>query len=453
MKDLAMQALATDLYELTMASGYLDEQMFENATFSLFIRKVPADRGYFVAAGLEQALRYLENFTFSQSDLEYLESVGFFSQKFLNYLEKLRFSGSVHALPEGTIFFPNEPVLELTAPVIEAQIVESVLINILGFSTLIASKASRCVYAAKGRALVDFSFRRTQGIDAGLKVARSSYIAGFIATSNVLAGKQHKIPVSGTMAHSYVASFSKEIEAFRSFSNSFPDNTVLLIDTYDTLKGAGNAVKIAREMEEMGRTLKGVRLDSGDMTDLSIKVRKILDDGGFPDVKIFASSGFDEYKISNSLAAGARIDAFGVGTKMGVSADAPYGDIVYKIVRYGKRDIKKFSPGKVTLAGKKQVFRKFDSKGGFVEDIIGGRDEKREDAEGLMQAVMKNGKIIGRQPSLEEIRDRFNKNFNALDDSYKLLKNPAVYPVSISTQLQKLQEKISSSQYREANKP
>ncbi|CAN2043086.1 Nicotinate phosphoribosyltransferase pncB2 [Candidatus Magnetomoraceae bacterium gMMP-1] len=442
MKNLKMQALSTDLYELTMASGYLDEQMFENATFSLFIRKFPPDRGYFIAAGLEQALDYLENFKFSQNDFEYLESVDLFSQKFLNYLEKLRFSGQVHALPEGTIFFPNEPLLEITGSIIEAQILESVLINIFGFSTLIASKASRCIHAAKGRSLVDFSFRRTQGIDAGLKVARSSYISGFTATSNVLAGKYYKIPISGTMAHSYVGSFTKEIEAFRSFSRSFPDNTVLLIDTYDTLDGTLNAVKIAREMKKIGRTLKGVRLDSGDMTDLSIKVRKILDDHGFPDVKIFASSGFDEFKISNSLKAGAKIDAFGVGTKMGVSADAPYGDIVYKMVRYDKRDIKKFSPGKITLAGKKQVFRKFDSEGRFVEDIIGTRDEKRNDAHGLMKPVMKNGKIISSHPSLDDIRDCFKKNFNALDDSYKLLKNPPVYPVRISRQLKKLQEKI-----------
>lgn len=434
--------LFTDLYELTMAAAYYDRNVFSNATFSLYIRKYPPNRNYFVAAGLENALDELENFHFSEKEIAYLNKTGLFSDDFISYLKQLRFSGDVYAMPEGTVFFENEPVLEVTAPIIEAQIIETFLLNTISFQTMIASKAARCMTAAQGRPLVDFSLRRTQGQDAGIKVARSTYITGFVATSNVLAGKIYDIPISGTMAHSFISAFNNEIDAFSAFSKTFPKNSVFLIDTYDTLEGARNTVKAAKKMKKRGEVPIGVRLDSGDMADLSQKVRKILDDAGLFDVKIFASSGFDEFKIADVIANGAKIDAFGVGTKMGVSADAPYFDIVYKMVRFKDRDVRKLSPGKITLAGKKQVFRKSDESGRYIEDTIGLRNETIDKNEPLLKKVMANGKTVGPHPSLQDIRDTFKRNFAALDESYKSIDEHTAYPVKISSRLTELQKKV-----------
>ncbi len=435
--------LLTDLYELTMAASYFENGMADPATFSLFIRKYPPGRAYFVAAGLEDFLEYIVNFRFSESDLAYLDITGTFSHDFLHYLKNVRFTGTIRALAQGEIFFKDEPILEVTAPIIEAQILETFAINTINLQSMIATKASRCVHAAGGRRLVDFSLRRTHGIDAGLKVARSSYIAGFVATSNVLAGKVYGIPISGTMAHSYISSFGDEIEAFRAFARSFPQKTILLIDTYDTVAGARNAAIVGQEMAKEGGRLLGVRLDSGDMTRLSQQVRKILDEASLDDTEIFASSSFDEYKIARTIKEGARIDAFGVGTRMGVSADAPYFDIAYKLVQYGERPIMKLSPGKVNLAGNKQVFRKTDPQGRFLEDIIGTWDETVEGACPLLEPVIQDGKLLKSHPSLEEIRERFRKNFAALDEKYKALENPPVYPVKVSARLNALQETAS----------
>jgi nicotinate phosphoribosyltransferase len=380
--------LLTDLYELTMAASYFENGVNDTATFSLFIRKYPPDRGYFVAAGLEDFLEYVSSFHFSESAIAYLDSTGTFSQDFLHYLENMGFTGSIRAMGEGEVFFTDEPILEVTAPIIEAQILETFAINSINLQSMIATKAARCVKAAAGRRLVDFSLRRTHGIDAGLKVARSSYIAGFAATSNVLAGKLYGIPTSGTMAHSYISAFGDEIEAFRAFARSFPKMTVLLIDTYDTVAGAHKAAIVGHEMAKEGHKLLGVRLDSGDMIQLSRQVRNILDDAGLDDTEIFASSSFDEYKIDRTVREGARIDAFGVGTKMGVSADAPFFDIVYKLVQYGDRPIMKLSTGKANLAGNKQVFRGADSQGRFIEDIIGTADETIDGATPLLRPVV-----------------------------------------------------------------
>ena len=367
--------LFTDLYELTMAASYFAHNVFDTATFSLFIRDVYATRNYFVAAGLEQVLDELAAFQFSDRDISYLQSTGRFSEQFINYLAQLRFTGEVYAMPEGTVFFANEPVMEVTAPIVEAQLIETFVLNTIGFQTMIASKAARCFHAAGGRPLIDFSLRRTQGQDAGIKVARSTFIAGFAATSNVLAGKIYGIPISGTMAHSYVSAFDNELDAFFAYADTFPDHSIFLIDTYDSVKGARHAAAVAKEMQKKGHALIGVRLDSGDMAGLSREVRKIFDDIGLLDVKIFASSGFDEFKIAKVISEGAAIDAFGVGTKVGVSADAPFVDVVYKMVRFKGRDVKKLSPDKVTLAGEKQVFRKSDQNGRYLEDIIGQRNE------------------------------------------------------------------------------
>ncbi len=435
--------LLTDLYELTMAASYFENSMVEPATFSLFIRNYPHGRSYFVAAGLEQVLDYVANFHFSESDLAYLDRTGLFSDDFLEYLKTMRFTGSIYGLAEGEVFFIDEPILEVTAPIIEAQILETFVINTASLQSMIATKAARCVHVARGRRLVDFSLRRSQGIDAGLKVARSTYIAGFVATSNVLAGKLYGIPISGTMAHSYISSFEDEIEAFRAFARSFPQKTILLIDTYDTVAGARKAAIVGQEMAKEGHKLLGVRLDSGDMTLLSQQVRNVLDEAGLRDVEIFASSGFDEYKIARTLKEDARIDAFGVGTKMGVSADAPYFDMAYKLVQYGERPIMKLSTGKVNLAGEKQVFRKTDHQGQFLEDIIGTRDETIEAACPLLEPVMQDGKLLRKHPSLKEIRERFRKNFAALDEKYKTLDGAHLYPVKLSARLSALQETAS----------
>jgi len=393
-----------------------------------------------VAAGLEDFLEYVANFRFSESALAFLDSTGIFSKDFLHYLKNLRFTGSIRAMGEGEIFFKDEPILEVTAPIIEAQILETFAINSINLQSMIATKAARCVEAAAGRRLVDFSLRRTHGIDAGLKVARSSYIAGFAATSNVLAGKLYGIPISGTMAHSYISAFGQEIEAFRAFARSFPKKTVLLIDTYDTLAGAHKAAIVGQEMAKEGHKLLGVRLDSGDMAELSIKVRDILDKAGLRQTEIFASSSFDEHKIARTIKDGGRIDAFGVGTKMGVSADAPYFDIVYKLVQYAERPIMKLSTGKVNLAGEKQVFRRADSQGRFIEDIIGTADETIAGATPLLGLVVQDGKILRAHPTLEVIRERFRKNLQALDKKYKALEGAPSYPVKLSKRLESEQK-------------
>ena len=442
------EALLTDLYELTMAASYYENHMVVPATFSLFVRNYPPGRTYLVAAGLEDVLTYLEDFQFVDSDLAFLDRTGMFSGGFLKYLKTLRFTGTVRALSEGEIFFTDEPILEVTAPIIEAQILETLVINTVNLQSMVATKASRCIHGAKGRRLVDFSLRRTQGMDAGMKVARSSYLAGFVGTSNVLAGKIYNIPISGTMAHSYITAFGDEMEAFRAFVRSFPKNAVLLIDTYDTIAGARKAARIGQALAKQGNTLLGVRLDSGDMAQLSQEVRKILNEAGLKDTQIFASGNFDEFKISKTLEQGAVIDAYGVGTKMGVSADAPYLDMVYKLVQYNGRPMMKLSSGKVTLPGEKQVFRRTDGEGHFLEDIVGLKEETIKGAVPLLETVMENGKCLYPHPPPETLRERFQKRFSQLHDQHKSLQEPIPYPVKISDQLKQLQ-KIEAEKIRQ----
>jgi len=434
--------IMTDLYELTMAASYFEQEMFAPATFSLMVREYPPNRSYLVCAGLDPLLDYLESFHFRPDDLEYLEQTSLFPDKFLQFLETLRFTGEVRAIPEGRLAFCDEPLVEITAPVMQAQLVETFVINSINLPTLVATKASRCHYAAGERRLVDFSLRRTHGMDAGLMVARSSFIGGFIGTSNVQAGKIYGLPIYGTMAHSYVESFDREIESFRAFAKSFPDNTVLLIDTYDTLAGARKAVTVAGEMRQAGQSLRAVRLDSGDMVQLSKEVRKIFDDSGFPEVRIFASGGFDEFKIQKILTSGAIIDAFGVGTKMGVSADAPYLNMAYKMVMYNGRPVMKLSSGKVSLAGPKQVFRQRDKKGFFKGDLIGLLEEEVADSESLLETVMKDGKRLYPQQPLPNIQEVFRDEFSELPETYKDLEGNPSYPVKITPRLQALQDQV-----------
>lgn len=434
------KAMLTDLYELTMAASYFEHRILAPATFSLFIRKYPPNRGYFVSAGLEQVINFLESFSFEQDDLDYLDSKKLFSHDFLDYLGHMRFTGNVHAIPEGHIFFKDEPILELTAPIIEGQLVETFIINAINFGVIIATKASRCIHAARGRNLVDFALRRTHGADAGIQAARACYIAGFASTSNVLAGKLYDIPISGTMAHSYILTFDEEIDAFRAYSKSFPESTVLLIDTYDTLEGARKAAQVAKEMAERNCRLKGVRLDSGDMAQLSQEVRKILSDEGLDDVLIFASGGYDEFRIADSLERGAKIDAFGVGTRIGVSADAPYTNIAYKLVEYDGKPVLKLSSGKQNIPSSKQVFRTY-AEGQISKDVIALRDEELE-GEKLLTKVMQDGKPLAPPESLEKIRQRFRNEFEMLNDSIKAILNPKTCPVELSPKLKSLQENI-----------
>lgn len=437
-------ALFTDLYELTMAQGYFGHGMSAPATFSLFVRPSQRRRPYLVSAGLEDVLRYLQDFSVSGEAISYLRSTGMFSDDFLDYMQSLRFTGSVRAIPEGRLYFYHEPLLEITAPIIEAQVVETLVINQMNLQSLVATKAARCYWAAQGRAVVDFSLRRTHGIDAGMKAARSSYMVGFQSTSNVLAGKVMGIPVAGTMAHSFVTAFEREMDAFRAFVESFPDNSVLLLDTYDMAAAAHKAATVGVEMEARGHRLLAVRLDSGDLLELSRQVRSVLDASHLGYVQILASGGLDEYQVDALVQAGAPIDGFGVGTRMGVSGDAPWLDMAYKLVRYGDRPVLKLSTGKVSLADEKQVFRITRPDGTLRNDVIGlaGEPPPEPGAEPLLKTVMEAGRVVGEFPTLDELRGRFQEEFTTLDDGYKSLRSPARYPVKLSASLRRLQRKV-----------
>lgn len=442
-------ALLLDLYELTMAQGYWKAKKGSlQATFDLFVRRLPGNRGYLINAGLEDILDYIDNLRFSSQDITYLKKQDLFTDDFLDYLAQFKFSGSIWAMPEGEIFFANEPVIRVTANIIEAQILESFLLNTINLQSMIASKASRVVLAARDRKVFDFALRRTHGQDAALKVARSSYLAGFEGTSNVLAGKIYEIPIAGTMAHSYVMCFKKELNSFLSYAQSFPHKTTLLVDTYNTKRGMENAIKVGLMLKKQGYRLSGVRLDSGDLVFQSKMARKMLDDAGFREVEVFASGNLDEYKICELQKKGASIDNFGVGTKMGVSEDAPSLDVIYKIseVMDHERNFlptMKLSQAKTTLPGRKQVCRLFDSRGEFLKDILGLEGEEIE-GQPLLREVVREGKIIYTKPTLNQIRDFTRKNLSALGGKYKRLIQPAVYPVIISRQLKNLIRDLSS---------
>ena len=437
-------ALFTDLYEITMAASYFREAMSGSATFSLFVRALPAERAFLVAAGLEDVLTYLEGFRFSSAAIDYLRSLGRFDAGFFDYLRQVRFSGEVRALAEGTLVFPNEPLLEVTAPIAEAQLVETAVLNLCHFPTVVTSKAARCVLAARGRPVVEFGMRRAPGLDGAMKDARCAFIAGATMSSNVLAGLAYGIPPTGTMAHSYVTAFTSEIESFRAFARSFPANTILLIDTYDTVAGARLAAQVGREMAARGERLGGVRLDSGDIVALSKEERQILDAAGLRDVQIFVSGGLDEDHIDQFLAAGAPIDAFGVGTRMDVSADAPYLDMAYKLVEYSGRPVLKTSTGKKTWAGAKQVYRSSGPDGRFLRDMVAMRAERAPegDAEPLLQLVMLDGRRLQPAPALSSIREHCAAQLAALPDVVRHLHQAAAYPVGFSERLIALQRGV-----------
>ncbi len=432
-------SLFTDLYELTMCASYFDNNKFGPATFDVFIRRLPPGRSYFLFAGLEQVLSYLEKVRFTEQHIVFLRGQGF-DDRFLEYLRNFKFTGDVWAVPEGTVVFPNEPLIRVTAPIIEAQLIETFLLNTINLQTMIATKTARVVQSAKGRAVIEFGLRREHGIDAGMKVARSSYIAGCQGTSNVLAGMAYGIPIFGTMAHSFVMSFEKEIDAFRAFAKTFPTKTTLLIDTYNDMAGAEKAVVVARELEKKGFKLGGVRLDSGDLEETSKKVRALLDENGLKYVSIFASGDLDEYRITDLLSKEAKIDAFGVGTKMGTSVDYPYTDVIYKLCEAsrGKGEfvpIMKLSTDKTTLPGRKQVYRLTDDEGIYIKDVISLENEPADGKEPLLSKFMEKGKLRYKLPALNEIRATATKNLSKLPERYKKLTEAPTYPVELSPSL------------------
>jgi nicotinate phosphoribosyltransferase len=433
--------LITDLYELSMLQGYYDSDMHEDAVFEFFVRELPRGRSYLVACGLEWVLEYLDNARFSEQDLQWMQSTGRFSKSLIDNLREFRFSGDVHAMAEGSIFFPDEPILRVTAPIIQAQLVETRIINLLQFSILAASKAARCVQTAPDKLLVDFGLRRAHGAEAALMAAHASYITGFAGTSNVAAAPRLGIPVYGTMAHSFVQAHDSEIQAFINFARAQPDNVTLLIDTYDTEAAAHKLGDLVPMLKEENIQVKAVRLDSGDLGQHAFKVRDILDSYGLQDVKIFASGGLDEYSLAKLIKSRAPIDGFGIGSKLDTSADAPYLDCAYKLVEYAGIPRRKLSEKKATLPGRKQVYRRYDNQGYMSGDIVTLEKEHpnaEQPGEALLQQVYSQGKRISPKKSLAELRDYHQQQMRKLPQRMKSLDAGSAYSVSVSKALNEL---------------
>jgi len=425
--NLAGSALLTDLYQLTMLQGYHDTGMEDVAVFEFFVRKLRPGRGFLMAAGLEQSLEFLEGLHFSSEELAWLANTGRFSNDFLAGLGTLRFTGDVHAMPEGTIFFPNEPILRVTAPIAQAQLVETRLINLLHFQSLIASKAARMVLMAPDKLLVDFGLRRAHGAEAGLLAARASYIAGFTGTATVQAGMQFGIPLFGTMAHSFVQAHDNESLAFENFAHAQPDNVVLLIDTYDTEAAARKVVALAPRLEREGIRIKGVRIDSGNLADHARQVRQILDAGGLRHVTIFASGDLDEYLLRDMFASGTPIDGLGIGTHMDTSSDMPYLDCAYKLEEYAGKARRKRSEGKQTWPGRKQVYRSYDADGRIAADVVTVEGDVQS-GEPLIMPVMRAGKRLAAAATLADIRSHAATNLARLPEPLRQLQETLYIP-------------------------
>lgn len=430
-------ALLTDLYELTMADSYQRHGMTGRATFDLFVRHLPERRNFLVACGLQDALDYLEHLSFDEGAISYLRSLDIFSEEFVETLSALEFTGDVWAIPEGQLVFAAEPLLRVTAPLIEAQIVETYLLNCVLFQTMVASKAARVALACGEKTFIDFSPRRDHGADAALKAARASYVGGASATSNVLAGHVYGIDVSGTMAHSYVMAFEDEYAAFKAFARDFPERAVLLIDTFDVEEGARRAVRVAQELAEEGVRLKGVRIDSGDLAHLTRSVRKILDDEGFSGTQIVLSGDLDEYRIAELVDEGVPVNSFGVGTQLGTSGDAPTLGGVYKLVADEHGPKMKLSAGKSTLPGLKQVYR-VSREGRIDHDQIALSDEPPVEGTPLLRHVMAHGSRTDQSESLNAIRDRCRAGLRSLPPELASITQRAGYPVRRSAKLESL---------------
>ncbi|MGQ0554777.1 MAG: nicotinate phosphoribosyltransferase [Nitrospiraceae bacterium] len=434
-------ALLTDLYELTMAQAYLEQGMDGTAVFEFFVRKLPAHRNFLVAAGLEQVLDSLSRLHFTKEELAWLDQSGRFSSRLLHYLETLKFTGDVDAMPEGTLFFPHEPVLRIVAPLPQAQLVESRVMNLLNFQTTVASKAARAVLVAREKPLIDFGLRRAHGAEAGLFAARASYLAGFVGTATVLAGMTYGIPLYGTMAHSFVQAHADETLAFEHFAHSQPYNVVLLIDTYNTEAAASKVVSLAKTLKAQGIIVKGVRLDSGDLADHARKVRCILDQGGLPQAQILASGNLDEYRLRDLIQVVAPIDSFAVGTAMTTSSDAPSLDCAYKLQEYAGQPCRKRSEGKATWPGRKQVYRYYANDGHLDHDIVTTHDDQLP-GEPLLHPVMKNGCRPAPSPGLAGLRRHAAAQLGQLPESLRSLEPVPAYDTRISTALQRLAQTV-----------
>ncbi len=428
--------LLTDLYELNMVQAYLDRGESKSAVFEFFVRKLPARRSFLMAAGLDTALDFIETMRFAPAEIDWLKKTGRFRQNLLDYLASFRFTGDVHAMAEGTVFFPHEPILRITAPLPQAQLLETRLINILHFQSMIASKAARMVLAAKGKSLADFGLRSAHGAEAGLMASRASYIAGFGGVANVLAGEKFGIPIVGTMAHSFVQVHGDEMAAFEAYARARPDNIVLLVDTYDTEAGARKVVELAPKLKADGITIRGIRIDSGDLVAMSKKVRGILDDGGLTDAVILVSGGINEDEIVRLARASAPIDGFGIGANLTTSQDAPTLDCAYKLQEYDGKPRRKLSEGKQTWPGRKQVWR----------DIIDGKmhgdtlsvEGDKQPGEPLIAQVMKDGKRISPAPSFDMMRARAKAELERLPENLRDVQTAATYPVKTAAALEML---------------
>lgn len=419
--------LLTDLYQLTMMQAYLEHGYTDTAVFEFFVRRLPEGRNFLMAAGLAQAVDYLRGLRFTPEELEWLRGAGRFSTAFIDYLETLRYTGDLHAMAEGTVFFANEPILRVTAPLPVAQLVESRLINLLQLQTMIASKAARVTLAApEGSMLVDFGMRRAHGAEAALYAARAAYLAGFAGTATVLAGCEFGIPVFGTMAHSFIQAHAEEVEAFEHFAHSHPGDVVLLIDTYDTEAAAHKVVELAPRLAARGIRIKAVRIDSGDLAEHARKVRRILDAGGLAETGIFASGNLDEYALQGFRQSSAPINGFGVGTHLDVSADAPFLDCAYKLQEYAGSPRRKRSEGKATWAGRKQVYRQFDRQGRIARDVLTVEDDPCEGL-ALLQPVLRAGEPVAALPGLEAARRHALQELERLPPLLRALE-PAAAP-------------------------
>lgn len=437
----AASALLTDLYELTMLQAYAAAGMNETAVFEFFVRKLPPRRNFLIAAGLQQAVDYLLALQFTHGEVAWLRTTGLFRDDFLAALEGLRFTGDAHAVPEGTIVFADEPLLRITAPLAEAQFVESRLMNLLHYETVVATKAARCVLAAGGKPLIDFGLRRAHGAEAGLLSARASYLAGFAGTATAAAGACFGMPVFGTMAHSFVQAHDDETQAFLHFARAQPANATLLIDTYDTEEGARRVVAAAQRLAREGITVRGVRIDSGDLAEHARRVRRILDEGGLARAQIFASGNLDEYKLAELAAQQAPIDAYGVGTRMNTSADAPFLDCAYKLAEYAGAARRKRSEGKATWPGRKQVFRTLDAHGRIERDVLSLEGDAQPGA-ALLRPVVRAGRLLAPLPALNDIRAYARAQLDALPPALRALETAAPFEVEVAPALRALADEV-----------
>jgi nicotinate phosphoribosyltransferase len=441
MFDPLKSPLLTDLYQLTMLEAYFEHGLTDTAAFEFFARRLPDTRGFLLAAGLESLIEFLEGLRFREEDLAWVRRSGHFKPAFAERLAALRFTGDVDAMPEGTPVFANEPLVRVVAPLPEAQLIETRLINIVHYQTLVASKAARSVLAAPGRLLVDFGLRRAHAGEAGMFSARASYLAGFGGSANVAAAAAYGLPVYGTMAHSFVQAHDREEEAFERFAVTHPTNNTLLIDTYDTEAAAHKVVHLARRLRDRGIAINAVRLDSGDLAAHAVRVRRILDAGGFPHIRIFASGSLDEHVLADLVRRGAPIDGFGVGTHLDTSSDAPHFDCVYKLMEYAGRARRKRSEGKATLPGRKQVFRRYGPDGEMAGDLL-TIDADRQAGEPLLVPVMRAGRRVAPPEPLAAIRERARRELARLPAHLRALHTAPAYPVTIAPALSALAQDV-----------